>query len=91
MKITGVKATTLKGYKQWNYIQIKTDEGLTGLGEAHPGEGIVDVILKQFKPMLVGRDPRDVEPLYKWQDGKRARGLFLFCHLALLPLLPFTL
>ena len=64
MKITDVKATTLKGYKQWNYVQIETDEGLTGLGEAHPGEGIVDVILKQFKPMLVGKDPRDVEPLY---------------------------
>lgn len=37
---------------------------LTGLGEAHPGKGIVDVILKQFKSMLVGKDPRDVEPLY---------------------------
>jgi len=64
MKITDVKATTLKGYKQWNYVLIETDEGLTGLGEAHPGEGIVDVILKQFKPMLMGKDPRDVEPLY---------------------------
>jgi L-alanine-DL-glutamate epimerase-like enolase superfamily enzyme len=64
MKITDVKATSLKGYKQWNYVLIETDEGLTGLGEAHPGEGIVEVILKQFKPMLVGKDPRDVEPLY---------------------------
>lgn len=64
MKIVDVKATTLKGFKQWNYVRIETDEGLMGLGEAHPGEGIVDVILKQFKPILVGRDPRDVEPLY---------------------------
>lgn len=29
MKITDVKAMTLKGYKQWNYVQIETDAGLT--------------------------------------------------------------
>ena len=64
MRITDVKATTLKGYKQWNYILIETDEGVTGLGEAHPGEGVIDVALKQLKPLLLGKDPRDVEPLY---------------------------
>ncbi|MCZ6679127.1 MAG: mandelate racemase/muconate lactonizing enzyme family protein [Candidatus Poribacteria bacterium] len=64
MKIIDVKATTLKGYKQWNYIQIETDEGITGLGEAHPGEGVIEVALKQLKPLLLGKDPRDVEPLY---------------------------
>jgi len=37
VKITDVKAVTLKGYKQWNYVQIETDAGLTGIGEAHPG------------------------------------------------------
>jgi gluconate/galactonate dehydratase len=47
MKITDVKATTLKGYKQWNYVLIETDAGLTGLGEAHPGSGVSD-IAKQF-------------------------------------------
>ena len=69
MKITDVKATTLKGFKQWNYVLIETDEGLTGLGEAHPGLGVADFVLKQFKPMLVGKDPRDVEPLYNRFSG----------------------
>lgn len=64
MKIADVKATSLKGYKQWNFVKIETDAGLTGLGEAHPGEGIVGVLLKQLKPMLLEKDPRDVEPLY---------------------------
>ncbi len=64
MRITDVKATTLKGFKQWNYVRIETDEGLTGLGEAHPGQGVVDVVLKEFRSMLVGSDPRDIEPLY---------------------------
>ena len=64
MKITDVKATTLKGYKQWNYVLIETDEGIAGLGEAHPGRGVIEAVLNQLKPLLLGKDPRDVEPLY---------------------------
>ena len=64
VKITNVKATTLKGYKDWNFVRIETDEGIMGLGEAHPGEGITDVIVKRLKPLLVGKDPLNVEPLY---------------------------
>jgi galactonate dehydratase len=63
MKITNVKATTLKGYKQWNYVLIETDGDLTGLGEAHPGSGIAEIVM-QFKGSLVGKDPRSVEPIY---------------------------
>ncbi len=66
MKITNVKATTLKGYKDWNYVRIETNEGITGLGEAHPGEGISDVIVKRLKPLLLDKDPLDVEPLYHY-------------------------
>ena len=68
MKITDVKAMTLKGYKQWNYVQIETDEGLTGIGEAHPGAGVADIVL-QFKKTLVGADPRNIEPLYNRMIG----------------------
>ena len=38
MKITDVKVMALKGYKDWNYVHVKTDEGISGIGEAHPGE-----------------------------------------------------
>jgi len=68
MKITDVKAMTLKGYKQWNYVQIETDSGLTGIGEAHPGAGVAEIIL-QFKKTLVGADPRNIEPLYHRMIG----------------------
>lgn len=68
MKITDIKAMTLKGYKQWNYVQIETDAGLTGLGEAHPGAGIAGIIL-QFKRILIGADPRNIEPLYNQMIG----------------------
>jgi galactonate dehydratase len=64
MKITAVKATTLQGYKDWNYIRIETDEGISGLGEAHPGEGIGDLVVKRLRPLLLGQNPLEVEPLY---------------------------
>ena len=64
MKIIDVKAMTLKGYKDWNYVKVETDEGISGIGEAHPGEGISDAVVKRLKPLIVGRDPRNVEPLY---------------------------
>ena len=63
MKITDVKTTTIKGFKQWNYVRIETDKGLTGLGEAHPGSGTVEIV-RQLKGTLVGNDPRNIEPLY---------------------------
>ena len=59
MKITDVKAMTLKGYKQWNYVQIETDEGLTGIGEAHPGAGIAEIIL-QFKNGYLSAQIREI-------------------------------
>ncbi len=34
MKITDIKATTLKGYKQWNYVLIETDAGPIGMTAA---------------------------------------------------------
>jgi L-alanine-DL-glutamate epimerase-like enolase superfamily enzyme len=64
MKITGVKTTTLSGYKDWNFVRVETDEGISGIGEAHPGEGMTEVIQKRLKPLILGKDPRNVEPLY---------------------------
>ncbi len=64
MKITDVKTTTLSGYKDWNFVRVETDEGISGLGEAHPGEGMTDVVQKRLKPLILGKDPRNVEPLY---------------------------
>ena len=67
MKITDVKATTLRGFKQWNYVLIETDEGMTGLGEAHPGSGIVD-IAKGFKKTLIG-EMNPVRPVHEYQES----------------------
>lgn len=59
-------------YPKLNYVLLKvfTDDGLLGLGEASPDpqvtgetQAIVLTALHQAEPLLVGRDPRDVESL----------------------------
>jgi galactonate dehydratase len=64
LKITDIKTTVIAGRKDWNYVRVDTDEGISGFGEAHPGDGLVDLIQKRLKPLVLGHDPRDVEPLY---------------------------
>ena len=61
-------------------VEIETDAGITGLGEAKAAVGnlgnygaIVTLIREEFAPLLIGRDPRDItgawELLY---NGSRA-------------------
>lgn len=59
-------------YPVLNYALLKvvTDQGLIGLGEASPDPEVTgetqDVVLRalhQAKPLLMGRDPLDIEPL----------------------------
>jgi glucarate dehydratase len=44
-------------------IEIVTDEGLIGLGEVDGGAGRVAAIYKKLKPILIGRDPHDMEAI----------------------------
>lgn len=51
----------------WLWLRVHTDEGLIGLGETFPA--IVAekaVVLQDFAPKLIGRDPRDIEAI--WHD-----------------------
>ncbi|MGH2356182.1 MAG: mandelate racemase/muconate lactonizing enzyme family protein [Chloroflexota bacterium] len=67
MKVTGIAlhrvAVTRRG--GWLFVQVKTDEGLVGVGEASQGgdqDGVAEMIERQIAPYLMGRDPRDIEP-----------------------------
>ncbi len=64
VKITDVKVMIVRGTWDWNLIKIETDAGISGIGEAYWGPGVKDVILKIFKPQLVGEDPMNVDKLY---------------------------
>ena len=69
MKITDVKTYAVKGRKYppspMVFIEVETDEGITGLGESHPSKGIIEAI-HAMKGMLIGEDPFNVEKLYEW-------------------------
>ena len=64
VKITDVKAMVVNGNTPWNMVKIETDSGFTGLGEAYWGHGVKDVILGYLRPLMLGEDPLNVEPLY---------------------------
>ena len=92
MKITDVKVYVvdppLPAYgsseeRQWTFVQIDTDEGITGWGEAtnYPGGGsfLTAQTILLLKEVLIGADPANIEPLwhtmYRRYTYLGARGL----------------
>jgi len=81
MKITDIEVTAIQeklekefktasgplGYVKLIMVEIHTDEGITGIGEAHWGspKRIGGVALKGLKPRLIGEDPLETESLWK--------------------------
>ena len=74
MKITAVEtllyrtgAVVHAGRVAWLWVRLHTDRGIYGLGETFPGGESERAVLEgQLAPVLLGRDPRDIELL--WQD-----------------------
>ena len=57
------------------FVRIKTDEGIFGIGEASPfgpvtGETVESTVaaLELFRPILIGRDPTDLEGIHADMD-----------------------
>ncbi|MDQ3701351.1 MAG: mandelate racemase/muconate lactonizing enzyme family protein [Chloroflexota bacterium] len=68
MKITDVTAQSLPVSRRggWLFVEVHTDEGLTGLGEASQGgddEQVIQHLQRHVAPRLVGTDPRDAGAL----------------------------
>src|SRR5690242_3578135 len=78
VKITDVKAMVVRGNSDWNMVKIDTDAGVSGLGEAYWGRGVKDIILGYLRPLIIGQDPLDIEPLYykmmRFTGGSGATG-----------------
>ncbi len=54
------------GQVSWLWVRIETDAGICGLGETFPsGHAERAVVERHLAPLLLGRDPRDIEAL--WQ------------------------
>lgn len=46
-------------------VLVRTDDGRTGVGSAYSHPGLLYLIIqRQLAPMLIGKDPRDVETLW---------------------------
>jgi len=83
MRITDVETTMLRlpevrangdGLQDTLIIEVRTDEGITGIGEAHTVplvlKAVIDAPVSQLtgqglKQMLVGEDPRDINALWR--------------------------
>jgi len=69
MKITDLRVSVVEGFGgDWILVQVRTDEGITGLGEAfptwpHQGKGIKELIL-WMKELLIGEDPTNIDRLW---------------------------
>jgi galactonate dehydratase len=63
MRITDIKTLVVNAeLRNWIFVKVETSEGLYGWGEAtleYKTRAVVGAI-EDFKPFLVGRDPRDI-------------------------------
>jgi len=72
MKITDVGTAVVKGNFNWILVKVYTDEGVTGIGEAYWGAGVVDLI-HESKSVIIGEDPLNINKCYermvRWMSG----------------------
>lgn len=82
MEITEVETFVVDAnWRNWFFVQVKTDAGITGVGEALSGEGLtgaLDATTKAHKHYLIGEDPLNRKKLnrrltrypFAWRSGK---------------------
>ena len=49
-------------------VEVETDEGITGLGECicRPNAQVIEAAIQSAKPLLLGRDPRNIEGIVNY-------------------------
>ncbi|HVS50357.1 MAG TPA: mandelate racemase/muconate lactonizing enzyme family protein [Candidatus Dormibacteraeota bacterium] len=62
MKITRVTTAVVEGNFDWTLVRIDSDEGVYGIGESFFAPGLTSII-RALGRLLIGEDPRQVEPL----------------------------
>ena len=70
MAVPGPDGKTIR--RNWTFVQVKTDSGLTGIGEAtteYHEMAVAAQINTELKPRLLGLDPTNIEAI--WQLGFR--------------------
>lgn len=85
MKITDVKVFVVDAaWRDWVFVKLYTDEGLTGVGEASLTgcEDMVVAALREIRTYLEGKDPLDIEKHWRaLYHGRSWRGVVLLSAL----------
>jgi galactonate dehydratase len=55
----------LTGTRNWLFVKVYTDEGITGIGECSGWPRVIETAVQDLKQILVGEDPTHIERL--WQ------------------------
>jgi L-alanine-DL-glutamate epimerase-like enolase superfamily enzyme len=62
MKVTAIETVRLDAFPNILWTQVRTDEGVTGLGETFYGSHAAEAHVHQtIAPYLIGKDPRNIE------------------------------
>ncbi|MEX0762850.1 MAG: mandelate racemase/muconate lactonizing enzyme family protein [Dehalococcoidia bacterium] len=67
MKITDVRTVVVGNpWKNWVFVIVETDEGLSGLGEATGGLSTQPQVaaVEEVRHLVIGRDPRDIHAIW---------------------------
>src|SRR5215212_10451865 len=80
MKIVDVRvlAVRVNHRGNWVFVEVETDDGIVGLGEAsHSGDDatLAFMIRRSLRPGLLGRDPSSVEAIWRDLARRPAGGL----------------
>ncbi len=64
MKVSAIETVRCEEFPNLLWVQVHTDEGLTGLGETFYGPASAEAHIHQMiAPKLIGQDPRNIERL----------------------------
>ena len=64
-----LKQSTSWSKRNWCFVKVYTDEGITGLGEGSGWPRVVEPAINDLKPIVIGEDPMNIERIWQKMLG----------------------